>query len=291
MVTLDNGKLRVKIAEKGAELQELFSIADGINFMWSGDAAYWGKFSPVLFPIVGTLRDNIFSHNGKTYSLSRHGFARDKVFTVEHTSDKECSLLLSSDEDTLKVYPFHFHFSIKYRLEADTLLVKYEVENSGAENMFFSVGAHPAFAVPFLPETTYTDYTLFFNREITAARWPITPDGLIAETPVPLLEQKEKLPLSHELFEKDALVFKQFPSDSITIQGAKGGPGLEVSWKDFPFLGIWATENADFVCIEPWCGIADAWNAGGEIAAKEGIEKLEPGHVFSRRWQVRIIPG
>lgn len=291
MVTLDNGKLRVKIAEKGAELQELFSIAEGINFMWSGDPAYWGKFSPVLFPIVGTLRNNSFLHNGRTYSLSRHGFARDKVFTVEHTSATECSLLLSSDEDTLKVYPFLFHFRIRYRLEADTLLVQYEVENNGAETMFFSVGAHPAFAVPFLPGTAYTGYELFFGREVTAGRWPITEDGLIAESPVPLLEHNATLPLTHELFEKDALVFKQFPADSILIRAAKGGPGLEVTWKDFPFLGIWAAKNADFVCIEPWCGIADAWNAGGEIAAKEGIEKLEPGNIFSRGWQVRIIPG
>ncbi|MGV3766130.1 MAG: aldose 1-epimerase family protein [Chitinophagaceae bacterium] len=291
MVTLDNGKLRVKIAEKGAELQELFSIAEGINFIWSGDPAYWGKFSPVLFPIVGTLRDNNFSHNGNTYSLSRHGFARDKVFTVEHTSANECSLLLSSDEDTLKVYPFHFHFRIKYSIGSDTLNVQYEVENSGAENMYFSVGAHPAFAVPFLPGTTYTDYALFFGKQVTAERWPITADGLIAGKPVSLLEQSSSLPLSHQLFEKDALVFKQFPSDTISIRPLKGGPQLELTWKDFPFLGIWAAKNADFVCIEPWCGIADASKAGGEIAAKEGIEKLEPGNVFSRGWQVRIIPG
>jgi galactose mutarotase-like enzyme len=152
--------LRVQINPMGAELSSLFNKTNGLEYIWSGDALYWGKKSPVLFPIVGTLKNNQYFFNGKSYPMNRHGFAREKMFTVVSHSANSIHFELQSDEHSLQVYPFQFNFSLIYTLSSTSLSVCYQVKNKGNEGMYFSVGGHPAFRLPLTDKLVYDDYYL-----------------------------------------------------------------------------------------------------------------------------------
>ena len=289
MYHLSNDSLIIGIASKGAELQSIFNTHTQLEYMWRGDPTFWGKKSPVLFPIVGGLKNNIYTYNGKPYTLNRHGFARDSEFTVAAQTNSSIEFTLASSEETLKVYPFHFHFSVIYTLDQNSVSVSYVVENTGKETMYFSVGAHPAFAVPLIEGTEFTDHYLQFSNKETAGKWPLSAEGLIETKPVPCLENTDQLPLNKELFFGDALVFKQLTSNSISILNTKNKHGLELQFTDFPYMGIWSAKNADFVCIEPWCGIADSVSASGDISKKEGIHSLEPDETFKKSWKLKVF--
>lgn len=289
MHTVSNDVLQITVSEMGAELQSIHHKNTGLEYMWKGDPAFWGKKSPVLFPIVGGLKNNQYRFEGNTYPLSRHGFARERNFTVTAQTNNSIRLTLVSDKESLAVYPFHFSFSLIYTLENNRLTVTYLVENTGNTPMYFSVGAHPAFAVPLTEGTVYTDYQLVFSHSETAGKWPLSAEGLIETAPVSLLENQNTIALSKELFYGDALVFKHLQSTSLSIVNSKNSHGLTVAYSDFPFMGIWSARDADFVCIEPWCGIADSVNTSGELTAKEGINKLDAGTSFSRSWCVEVF--
>jgi galactose mutarotase-like enzyme len=164
------------------------------------------------------------------------------------------------------------------------LQVTYRVENKGNNDLYFSVGGHPAFKIPLAEGTSYEDYAISFEREETLYRWPVTKEGLIESSPVLLLEKGGPLPLSKALFKDDALVLKNLQSGSLTLRSDKTPHGLLFDFSEFPYLGLWAAPGADFVCIEPWCGIADSVHASGQLVQKEGINKIEPSGLFRRTW-------
>lgn len=257
--------------------------------MWQANPAFWAKTSPVLFPIVGQLKENTYRYNGKTYRLPRHGFARDKEFVVAQHDQDALTFSLRSNAETLAVYPFRFAFSVGYALHHNELTVTYNVQNEGKEEMYFSVGGHPAFKLPLVDGTAYNDYRLVFNKTETAGRWPISKEGLIETTAEPLLSNANVLPLSKALFQNDAVVLKRLQSDAVLLTSEKTPHGLQFSFPGFSFLGLWATPGADFLCIEPWCGLADSTDADGQLAHKEGINKLPPLQTFSVAWQVRFF--
>jgi len=286
MLQLSNEKLSVTIAEKGAELQSVIRKDLQLEYMWSGDPAFWGKKSPVLFPVVGGLNNNSYTYEGKSYSLGRHGFAREMVFEVTAQTDSRITLTLTDNEATWKVYPFHFRFHIHYAIAEEQLTVIYEIENTGKSDLLFSVGGHPAFKVPLVAGTAFEDYYLYFSEEEHAGKWPLSPAGLIENTPVPSLEHTHTLPVNKPLFYKDALVFKELASTKVTLKNDATPHGLEMDIEGFPYLGIWSAKDADFVCIEPWCGIADHEGTNGKLEDKEGIERLSPDGKFKRDWKV-----
>lgn len=288
MQTIKNQKIAVKINSKGAELVSLFNQENQTEYMWNADPTFWGKSSPVLFPIVGVLKENTYHFEGQTYTLPRHGFARDREFVVEKSEENSVTFLLISDEKSLKVYPFEFEFRLIYFLENNTLHVTYSVKNIGENKMYFSVGGHPAFAVPLSENTTYDDYFLEFNKTENFKRWGLTSEGLIDAQSFDFLIDTYKLDLTKELFYDDAIVFKNLESSSVILKSDKTNRQLKFDFEGFPYLGIWAAKDANFVCIEPWCGIADAANHTQELTEKEGIVVLDLDEIFERTWRVTI---
>ena len=288
MQTLKNKNLTIKINPKGAELTSLFNNQNQTEYLWNADPMFWGKSSPVLFPIVGSLKENKYCFEGQEYMLPRHGFARDKEFIVEESDENSITFLLTHDENTLKVYPFKFEFRLIYSLENNAMNVTYSVKNTGENKMYFSVGGHPAFAVPLTENTSYDDYYLQFNKTETFKRWGLTSGGLIETQPIDFLIDTDKLDLTKELFYDDAIVFKNLESTSVILKSDKTNRQLKFDFEGFPYLGIWAAKDADFVCIEPWCGIADSANHNQELTQKEGIIKLSLGEIFERTWRVEI---
>ncbi len=288
MITLQNETLTAVIANKGAELQQLKHNHTGIDYLWSGDAAYWGKHSPVLFPIVGGLKDDTYFYNGHQYHLPRHGFARDRDFAVQQLSSSEAVFSLQDDERTWEVYPFSFHLKIRYQLNNNWLACTYEVYNSGNNVLLFSVGAHPAFAVPLQNNLQYSDYYLEFNKPENLQRWKLL-GGLVSNAATTVPAANNRLPLAASLFYEDAVVLKGLESNCITLATDRDEHGLNFYFNDFPFFGIWAAKDAPFVCLEPWCGIADSVHHNRQLADKEGINALEPGGHFERTWSVEVF--
>jgi galactose mutarotase-like enzyme len=285
---IQNATIQVEIADKGAELQSINHIDTNINYLWNGDPSYWAKKSPVLFPIVGGLKQRTYYYENKAYHLNRHGFARDMLFKVQQPTKQSIAFVLTDSKETLQVFPFRFVFTIKYTINDNSLTVEYNVENVDTKNMYFSLGAHPAFAVPLTKDTVYDDYFLQFNKTENVGIWPLTDDGLLQETSVQFKWENNKIMLHKPLFYHDALVFKNLKSDSIQLRNSKNNHGITMHFPNFPYLGIWAAKDADFICIEPWCGVADTTSCNQQLANKEGIQLLTPGAKFIRSWDVTI---
>jgi galactose mutarotase-like enzyme len=288
MILLKNENIKVTISAKGAELQSIKSKKDNLEYLWKGDPAFWGKFSPVLFPIVGALKNNTYCIGDQSYQLPRHGFARDLDFEVQQISEEEALFTLSHTAKTLEVYPFKFKLSLRYRLSGSAVSCTYEVNNPGTKDLLFSVGAHPAFAVPLTADTVYEDYYLEFSQDESLNIHQIE-DNLIGDQVAILQLSDRKLNLQHELFYNDALVMKDLNSKSIQLKNIKNQHGLNFRFIDFPFFGIWSAKDADFVCLEPWCGIADSIHHNQQLSDKEGIQSLSPGLDWKRSWEVEVF--
>lgn len=288
MITISNKHLTAKIKPFGAELCSLIENKKLTEFIWEG-LADWPKHSPVLFPIVGSLKDNTYEFNNKSYSLNRHGFARDKQFSIESQSANSVCLLLNADEETKKLYPFDFRFKVCYTLLDNKLQIEYGVENFGSQTMPFSIGAHPAFKIPNQDGLTFEDYSIEFEEFENAGIFPLNEDGLLSLESVPFLKNTNKLPLSKDLFLKDALIFKTLSSKSVLLKSELAEFSIRVNFANFPFLGIWSKPPANFVCIEPWQGITDGVNATGRLEEKEGIILLSKKEKWQGSWQIAII--
>lgn len=286
---LENAQVRAAFKTKGAELSSFIHKENGLEYVWQAAPQIWARHAPVLFPIVGRLKDDTFSYNGDLYRLSQHGFARDLEFSLESSSEDELKFALGYSDGTLAHYPFRFKLVIGYKLKATVLTVTYEVFNEDEQPIFFSIGAHPAFRCPLGDHEEFEDYYLEFNETETLERHLLT-DGLFNAATESVMNHTQILPLSYGLFEKDAIVFKKFKSSAIALKSNKGPHGVKVSFPGFPYLGIWTKQRgAPFLCIEPWYGLADATNASGQLVEKEGIMALEPAGEFDCHYQIEIF--
>ncbi|MCP9766939.1 aldose 1-epimerase family protein [Lacihabitans sp. LS3-19] len=289
MVILENENILVEINPLGAELKSLYSKKHKQEFIWEADPKFWGKSSPVLFPIVGALKNDSFEYQGNTYNLPRHGFARTMTFEIEKLEKDSAVFLLKETQETLSVFPFRFELRLEYYLFEDKLKLNYKVLNPSKNELYFSIGGHPAFKCPINSELNYEDYSLSFEKEEDFEIWPINTEGLTKNKPEKLTKSASRLDLNYELFHKDALVFKDLKSESIKIQSDKSKIALEFSFKNFPFFGIWAAKNADFVCLEPWYGIADAEDHNKDLSQKEGIIRLSENETFENSFEMKIL--
>jgi galactose mutarotase-like enzyme len=282
ITTITNATLTAQIKHTGAEL---CSLKDSLNkeYIWNGNPAFWGKHSPVLFPIVGTLKNNLYQFNGTEYQMSRHGFAREMDFELIDKKENSAIFSLKSTNETLQKYPFDFELHLIYTLENKSLKIEYKVFNNSESKMPFSIGAHPAFDLP----GDFENYSLAFEKEETLSYY-LLEDGLISNSTNELALDKNELHLNYKLFENDALVFKKIASKSITIlENSK--PFLKVNYSDFPDLGIWTPPNAPFICIEPWFGYSDTVDQFGNLFEKEGIQVLEANTTFHSTFSIIII--
>jgi galactose mutarotase-like enzyme len=242
MIHILNDKLSVRISEKGAELQSVQS--NGIEYLWQADPAFWAKHSPVLFPFIGELKDGKYIFQGTEYKMPRHGFARDKVFATEQTSDASAIFILYSDKESVDMYPFTFIFKIEYKLEGSGLSCTYMVENRDNKTMYFSVGGHPAFKVPITDTLQYTDYMLKFDCDDVLEKY-VLHDGLTDDGTETIMLHNKELQLHSSLFYADAIVLKHIKSRRVDLVTGKDSHGLRVTFDGFPFFGIWAAK--DFV--------------------------------------------
>ncbi|MDK2065330.1 aldose 1-epimerase family protein [Aliarcobacter butzleri] len=270
---IKNSFIKAQIKSFGAELNSLKKCDENFEYIWQANSKYWARHSPVLFPIVGRLREDSYFYKNKKYSLSQHGFARDKEFEIVQNEADFIEFRLKSDEKSLEFYPFFFKLDIGYKLDKNSLIVSYKVKNKSDEKMYFSIGAHPAF------NTQVGDFLEFKNIK-TTKRYFLDDKGLIYKYQDLNLENN-KLYLDKDLFKDDALVFNDSNIKEITLKNIENKSRVKVKFDNFPYLGIWSKPNdAPFVCIEPWFGVADEENANQKIEDKKGILSLEKEEEF-----------
>ncbi|GAB3934533.1 aldose 1-epimerase family protein [Mucilaginibacter myungsuensis] len=287
MTVIENEYLKASIDHKGAQLSSLIDKATGREIMWHGDA--WPSHAPNLFPVVGSVINSQIVVDGKTYDLPpRHGFARGSDFSIKETNGTHAKFSLKYSEATLKMYPYKFDFQVIYDLIDNALRITYKVLNLDERTIYFSVGGHPAFNVPFNEGENYEDYYLEFEIEEPLDTHLLGSDGFFNGQTEPVKLEGRNLPLTREMFAKDALVFVHPQSRQVAIRSTKHNESLTVQFPHFPYLGIWAKPGADFVCIEPWLGHADVSGKPVELKNKAGIQKLVHGHVFDASYYISI---
>lgn len=282
-VTISNSKLSAQIHCKGAELFSLKSIATNQEYLWEGNPEFWGKHSPILFPIVGTLKNNTYTYNDQQFQLLRHGIARDLNFSLIYTTDNQAVFSLKASDVTKKDYPFDFELQLTYTLLDTKLEFNYTIINNDKVPMPFSIGAHPAFALP----NNFESYSLEFNQQETLKCFTLKND-LISDTVFDIALSNKKLPLTYSTFENDALIFKTLQSRAITIL-ENNKPLIKVAFDDFKNLGIWTKVGAPFICIEPWLGYSDTIHSNGNILEKEGIQVVKEKEHFECQFSIEIL--
>lgn len=290
MQTLTNGILTVNVKEHGAELSSI--IKNGTEYLWQADPAFWGRHSPVLFPIVGSVWEKRYRVGGREYGLGQHGFARDMDFSMVSSSDAEVRYRLESSEETLEKYPWPFVLEIAYRLHDNKLDVIWEVENPGTEDMYFQIGAHPAFNYPDYDPDRQERGFFSFDRSEGLECIRIKEKGCVdVETKYPLeVPADGLLPVTRETFDAiDTIMLQDSQIGKVTFHRIDGSPWLSLSF-DAPVVGIWSppTKNAPFICIEPWYGRCDRAGYEGEFKDKDWINRLAPGERFSSVYTIEI---
>ena len=289
MQTIKNKFLHVSVKEIGAELCSIKSVKSNKEYVWQANPEVWNSHAPNLFPVIGCLKDGGFIFNGKKYKCPKHGFVRNNknVKLVEKTENSLIFRLMYSD-DSLKIYPFKFEFNIKYQLEKNNLNVEHTIVNRGEEPMLFSLGGHPGFNCPMNDGETYNDYYLEFEKPETAETWRVQDDGLIGKQTVPAFDESNIINLHQDLFDDDALIFKNLNSKKVSLKSRKSKQVLSMVFNDFPYLGIWAKPKAEYVCIEPWIGIADSVDSDRNFETKEGLIFLPVKESFTATYTIEI---
>lgn len=285
---ISNGQISIQIARMGAELKSLKKMDTDTEYLWEGDPAYWKRTSPVLFPIVGSLRGGSYSLDGQTYPMGQHGFARDMEFQLKSQNDHEIWFSLESNEETLQKYPYAFVLEIGYELQDTTVIVKWKVSNPADTDLHFSIGGHPAFYCPIKKDEKQEDYSLWFDTKDQVTTTAIK-NGLVAgeHTVYPLKDGY--LQITEHLFDNDALVIEKHQAQKTALVRPDGSHYLTVSF-DAPLFGIWSPpgKKAPFICIEPWYGRCDAQDFEGTWQEREWGQRLAPGKSFEASYRISV---
>jgi galactose mutarotase-like enzyme len=266
--TLRSDEITATIAAHGAELCSLQN-PQGLELLWQAGPA-WPRHAPLLFPIVGRLKNDQLRHRAKAYPMTQHGFARDLRFDWTERGPASCTLTLTDNAATRTRYPFAFRLSVTYTVNGSELKVALEITNTGNEMLPASIGAHPAFNWPLLPGLAKEAYELTFSSQEPSAVRRLK-DGLLRAEPEPTPIRGKTLTLSETLFHEDAIILDR-PASHLVRYAAARGPSIEIGWKGFRELGIWSKPaGAPFLCIEPWHGFASPLTFDGEFADKPGV--------------------
>ena len=291
MQTLQNEILTVEISEHGAELQSIRNAA--AEYLWQGDPAYWGRRSPVLFPIVGSVWEKRYRVAGQEFELGQHGFARDMDFVLVSQAENEVRYRLESSEETLAKYPYPFVLEIAYRLHGNKVDVIWDVTNPSDEQIYFQIGAHPAFNYPDYSLEKAERGFLSFGKTDTLECIRIKEKGCVdAETKYPLeLPADGLLPIAADTFDAiDTIMLQDSQIDQVAMYRADRTPWLKVTF-DAPVVGIWSPPGkvAPFICLEPWYGRCDRAGYEGDYREKDWMNSLAPGESFHSVYTIEVL--
>ncbi|MBQ9778444.1 MAG: aldose 1-epimerase family protein [Clostridia bacterium] len=276
--TLQNDKLCVQISDFGAELQSIKALSDGCEYLWQGDTKYWDDRAPVLFPVCGRFWGGTYTYRGKEYAMGSHGFAAHFPYEVSKKSDTSVTMTLTDNDEIRAMYPFAFSFAITYTLEGQTLRADINILNCGEDVMPAAFGAHPGFNVPFNGKAPFESFRIRFGDRCDPNQMLITPDGFLGGRQFALHLQDNAINLDHELFVSDG-IFMSRMADSLVLESDEDTHKVKMTYKNFPYLGIWQEYGKDtpFICIEPWCGLPSYQGEQDDLDRRGDMFRLQPG--------------
>lgn len=287
--SLKNSLMEIRVESLGAELIGMKDLTTDVEYIWQKDPKYWAKSSPILFPFVGALKDDRYFYEGKEYKLtSKHGFARDYEFQMSDQGDDYLEFLFASNDETKKVYPFNFKLYIRYIIKDKNLRIEYRVESTGEKEMYFSLGAHPAFNIPVGNGIEFSDYYLEFEKDETGEVKTFNGTLISSQKKIKAFEGKI-LDLDRDTFINDALIIEKPNSDVVYLKNRKNSKEIKFVYKGFKYIAFWNKPGAEYICLEPWNGISDFDNASGNLKEKAGIEKIEKDEVYHRTLDITIL--
>lgn len=290
MAILKNEFLEVELNAKGAEIIKIVGQQDKINYMWRRDPVLWANSAPILFPFVGAVRNNEFRIDGKTYTMTQHGFARHSEFETNQISDTKVIFTLRSNDYIQEHYPYLFDLKVTYCLDHNRLICHMAVENVDTQPVTFGIGGHPAFACPFMEGESSNDYYIEFSENETLERKMIDVvlNGMSHETR-PLFDNEKRFFVRQAMFDTDAIVVKNFKSESVTLKSLNHNKSIVFHMNNFDHLGIWASKHVGgLIAIEPWVGHNDYVDFTGEFKEKEGVRTIAPSEIFECEFAVEI---
>ncbi len=290
MLSIGNEQLSIGVNTLGAELASIRSAVSGTEYLWQGNPDIWSGQAPILFPIVGALKDGQFADNGKIYSLPRHGLARKSTFSVIDQSKNSLGLELLSTAESMQLFPWQFSLQVHYSLHDSLLNIEYRVKNTGDTPMRFTIGSHPAFNLT----QSLEHYTVRFSATEEPVRFRLTEEGLLETTGTAYTLESygtaatQGIRLSKHVFDDDALVFKNINSKHISLY-CHDQALIKVHNGGAPHLGLWAKPGAPYVCIEPWFGYSDSTDASGQWQQKPEMLILNSNCQFEHQWAIEIM--
>lgn len=285
---IENKSIKVGINQIGAELANIQSLVSGKEYMWPADPAFWGRHSCILFPYIGKVWEDQYRIDGKKFEGKQHGFARNLSFAPILLESEKAVFQLIQNEKILNEYPYKFSLLMIYTLEENQLNITYEVENLDNQPIYFSLGAHPAFNVPLNENEKRADYFLEFEHPESVETLELT-KGFLNGNTRNIFDGNKTIQITDDLFDKDALIFKNLNSNYLSLKNKKGEKIWTFTFENFPYLGIWSkNDKSPFICIEPWFGVADKVNADWDFREKEGVIQLLEKEKFKCQHSVII---
>lgn len=288
MYTIQNEFLKVTVAAKGAELMSIVA-ADGTEYVWQGDPKYWADRSPNIFPSVGRLTGGKYRLDGNWYELGCHGFAWLSNFEIVKHEPTYLEMRLTDSEETLKLYPRKFAFTVAYTLEGNKLDVLFKVENRDDKELPFGIGGHPGFNVPLAAGKQFEDYQLRFSEKCQPEKYLVTPQYLFSGETAPFsLKDDTLIPLGHSLFDEDAIVLRSTARE-VTLEAPGDSHSVTVTYPDMRYIGFWHAPHTDapYVCIEPWCSLASFQDVPAIFEERPDLLRIAPGATYENRWSIR----
>ena len=289
---IKNEDLCVKISSLGAELQSI--IKNGAEYLWQGDPAYWAKRAAVLFPVVGRCLDGKIEAEGGDYPMPQHGFVKNMEFELSELSETSCTLCLCSNEETKTHYPYDFKFSVTYTLSGSSIINSFRVDNTGSKTLYYTIGGHPGFRCP-AGHGAFEDWELIFEHDEPLYSTPVTPEGVIVNAKSNAdrikISSSGRIPLSRSLFVPDAMIFENLSSRKITLRHKADKIGVTMDYSDFPIIAVWTLpkDGADYVCLEPWCGMAHIEGESAALRDKLGVMPIEAGQSSVKSFTLEIF--
>ena len=285
---ISNKYLELTVSSHGAEKQSIISKETNISYLRDVDK-YWNRKAPLLFPIVGKLRDLKTFINNKEYSMNQHGFIRDQEFELYSQTETELVLVNKFNEETLKKYPFEYQVFVKYTLVEKSVYTEFIVKNLDYQVIPFNYGGHPGFKLPLYENETFEDYSVKFEKEenFDAPTVDMTSGTLNFKDTISYKNINE-INLNYKYFEIDAIVIPEVKSQSVKLVN-KDNKGVKFDFLGFPSLAIWTKPNAPFVCLEPWIGYADHNDSNYQFIEKDNMQFLNPGETFSATYVITVL--
>ena len=290
LMVIDSEKLKISVSSRGGELQSI-KTKDGREWLWQGDSKYWSDRSPNIFPYVGRLWNNQYILEGKTYPLTIHGFINEQELKVEKLNEDNLVLTYDATDYSRERYPYNFKYYVEYQIINNVLEITYRVKNLDTRPMYFGIGGHPGFNLPFEAGSDFEDHYIEFESGSKPIRVGFSSICFVNGEDEPfLLDEKGQLPLNHNLFDDDAIVLKEC-GNSAVLRSYKNEKAVKVVFPDMPYLGIWHRPKTDapYVCIEPWSSLPSRHGEVPIFEEQSDLISLEPNGDYINKWSIEII--